>query len=130
MKANTAFVLFQLRPYCIFIALHIKVPTLTLGTVKIVITLADVMNPHIIFDLFCLLILLYLYYISSPQDFHISIYSNIFSQHSILTRCHSNTRPSLVSLPAVCHLLKLRLQPNQNQQMASGPLELKLQEGT
>lgn len=65
-----------------------------------------------------------------PQDFHFSIYSNIFSQHPILTRCYSNTTCRLVSLLAVCHLLKLRLQPIQIYQLASGPLKLKLQEGT
>lgn len=66
VQADTACTFLQVMPYCIFIALHIKVSTLIFGTVKIVISLADVMNPHVILDLFCLLILLYLYYLSSP----------------------------------------------------------------
>lgn len=114
VKANTACVLLQVRPYCIFIALHIKVSTLTLGTVKIVISLADVMNPLVTLDLFCLLILLYLCYISSPQDFHFSICSNVFSQRSILTRCYSNPTCRLVSLFAVFPFVKIEITANSN----------------
>lgn len=124
-KANTACVLPQLRPYCIFIALHIKVSTLTLGTVKIVIWLADVMNPLVTSDLFCLLILLYLYYISSPQDFHFPICSNIFSQRSILTRCYSNPTCRLVSLWAVCPFVKIKITTNSNLSVGLWTSEIK-----
>lgn len=102
VKADTAWIFLQVMPYRIFIALHIKVSTYILGIVKIVISLAAV-----ILDLFCLLILFYLYYLSSsPELLHFQHF--LPALHHLLGVIQI---PVLVSF-IVNNLLKLRLQAN------------------
>lgn len=105
VKADTVWIFLQVMPYRIFIALHIKVSTFILGIVKIVISLAAV-----ILDLFCLLILLYLYYLSSsPELLHFHLQQHFLpALHHLLGVIQI---PVLVSF-IVNNLLKLRLQAN------------------
>lgn len=73
-------------PGHIFIALFINVSTFLLDTLKIGKWLADVMNLHVPLHLFCLLILLYVYYLSSLQNFHFM--SLFFPRNPALTQWH------------------------------------------